>query len=218
MPEGVGYPENFDKRPGPGVTGQPQASPDEQETFDLVVSQAMHSIHGEKTRDKILKQLGAGPTPAQAVGKIAGQLGLMAWRSAKETGNAARLSQEVMGAAGAEIVEQLIELGQVAGLFQLQSEDEATKMAEQAMLEATRIYGEALLASGDVDRAAASHQLQQEIAREQKGMQPRPVAAGVRSAIQGAQGAPGGAQGAPAPAQPPGMQGPRPGLVQEAMR
>lgn len=200
-----------DKRPTqPGQS--PQADPDEQGVYDLVVTQAMEHIHGERSRDKVLKQLASGPSPAQAIGKIVAQLGLAAFRSAKSTGKADKLSQDVMLSATKELVEQLLELGQAAGAFQVASPEQAGQIAQQAAMEAVRIYGEELLASGDLDSQAAGHQLQQEIAREQQGMQQTPVAAGVSQAInspQGGQPPPGNEQGAPAGGQgaPAGGQG-----------
>jgi hypothetical protein len=154
---------------------QPPADPQEQRQYDLMVSNAMEFINGEKTRDKVLRMLSQGP-PAQAIASVVAAIGAMLKKTADMAGKT--ISQDAMLAAAAEVISQLIELGQAAGIFKFSAQQEVDGTARKALMIATQQFGQGLLNTqeGQAMRPEAQATVQQKIEQEQAGPAKRPVA------------------------------------------
>jgi hypothetical protein len=79
--------------------------------------------------------------------------------------------------AATEIIDALLELGQAAGVFNLQSQEEIDQIAKQSLMMAVQQYGEALLSSpeGSQIQAQAQQLVGEEIQKEQQGPAQKPI-------------------------------------------
>jgi hypothetical protein len=152
----------------------PQPSPQEQEQYDLMVANAMEFIYGEKTADTVIKVLSQSP-PAEAIANVLTLIGAGMKKSADMAG--AQISPEAMVNAATEIIDALLELGQAAGVFNLQSQEEIDQIAKQSLMMAVQQYGEALLSSpeGSQIQAQAQQLVGEEIQKEQQGPAQKPI-------------------------------------------
>ena len=114
-------------------------TPDEQEQYDKVVTNALDYLSGEGG-DAALERMQAGD-PVEAIGKIAAQLGQAIVAAAAEAG--VQIDDGVLFHAGREVVEALVDLGKAAGLLEGTEQE-----IEKAFYVALQGYGEGLIASG----------------------------------------------------------------------
>ena len=168
----VGEPRPFGKtqqeEPNEGSDGggEVPASEEEQAQYELVVSRALSFMHGDG-QEGVLKTLGSAETPAQGVGLVTAKFARMAKKSARDQGK--DIDDEVLLNAASEIVEDLMELGQEAKVFQFEDEQEAQEQTEESLLWAMKYYGMEALEAGELDMEQAKQAMQQGLAQEQQG-------------------------------------------------
>ena len=119
-----------------------QQTPQQQKQYDLMVSNAMEFINGEKTCDRVLKMLSQGP-PTQVIANVVAAIVAMLKKTADAAGKT--ISQDAMLAAATEVISQLIELGQAAGIFKFGSQQEVDDVARKALMMAIQQFGERIL-------------------------------------------------------------------------
>jgi hypothetical protein len=93
--------------------GQPNATPEEQWQYDTLVSGVMRFMYGPG-RDGILRRMSIGRDPAMSIGQITARLGIGQALSAQAAGQ--KIEDSVLFHAGHEIVSQLAELAEAAGI------------------------------------------------------------------------------------------------------
>lgn len=119
--------------------GASMPTEDEQMDYDMIVTRALKQIHG-KGMENILKMLGSGERPSQAVGQVVAGIVSTLKQSAADQGR--KISDNTLQHAGVEIIEDLIELAEAKGVFTFESEEERLQEAQDAGLWAVKYYGE----------------------------------------------------------------------------
>lgn len=205
-------PRGFGADQAPPPSGDPYegedqpATEEEQAQYDLVVARAVKFIHGEG-RENTLKMMAAGAKPAEGVGTAAANIVKMIEQSAGKSGKA--FADGVLFHAGAEIVEELMEFGEQAGVFEFRDDAEAQQEMDESIMYALKAYGEGGLAAGTIPQEeidSSKKYMQEGIAREEANGTAPPLPAELQ-------------QQAPNPAVQQGVQQAmgRPGLVNGAM-
>lgn len=145
------HPAPTGKMPGQPEFNEEEASPEEQAQYDQFVNLALNFM--AKSPDKVAASMNDKSRPVhENVGAMAVQIGEMVLGSAKSGG--VEPSGEILHAAGAEIVEHLMELGDAAGIWPFeQSDDQYDEEQSMALLHAAKVAGEALLQSPQYDDA-----------------------------------------------------------------
>lgn len=158
-----------------------EATPEEQETYDMIVARALTFMHGDGQKN-ILKMLGSGETPAKGLGLVTANIAQMMNQSATEGGR--EVTPETLLNASAEIMEELNDMAQAAGIFKYDNEQEATEQIEDAMGLAMKYYGDMDLQAGKITpelQEEAQMEVRKGVEREQAQM--KPVDAGVKQAL-----------------------------------
>jgi len=146
---------------------QEQATPDEQQDYDLLTIRARKIIFG-KGKEKILQLLGSSESPAKGLGKTGSMLMKSLIQSAKAQGR--DVSPEAAVNAGAAIADDLNELAKVNNVFQYDSPEEEEKELSEGVLYGVKIYGDGMIADGELTPEIsdlAKKQVQQGIAEEE---------------------------------------------------
>jgi hypothetical protein len=206
-PRGFGGTE--DPEPQENADGSIDATPEEQEQYDLLTVRARKIMFG-KAKDDVLTMLGSAESPAQGIGQAGAMIMKTLYQAAKQNGM--DIESDVMIEAGTEVADDLNELGKSAGVFEYDSQEEENKEMEDAMLWGVKYYGDGMVTGNEI-----SPEMQKEAQRvtaegiESEGGPQRkedPIGEGVKQAMGPPGGQPGGQPGA---APPPG------GLVAGAM-
>ena len=100
--------------------GVEDASPEEQALYNRVVALALLALYDEKMMPKTLKFIEQSSDPVEAVSEVASQIGMRVFAKAKEDG--VDIPGDVLLHAGEEIVEEIIELVETAGLAEFTPE------------------------------------------------------------------------------------------------
>ena len=108
-----------------------QASPEEQDQYEKMITNAMSTLHGEQS-DLILEKLAQDGDPEQAVGDVVVSLIVKLYESAEEAGQP--LSDAVILNGGEEILNEVVNLGMIAGVWGDIDEDEGETIQQEAML------------------------------------------------------------------------------------
>lgn len=187
-------------RPTGRMPGQPEfneeeVTPDEQANYDQFVTKALDFMG--KNTTKMVASMNNNQKPIhENVGELAVKIGQGVYDMAKSS--KVDISMEILQAAGAEIIEHLMELGDSSGIFEF--EEDSTQYEEvqsMALLHAQKVVGERLINSPQYDGAmqeqAQNFYAQQVAGEVQRGEAPEnfhenlgnQVAGGVRKAIQG---------------------------------
>lgn len=98
--------------PMPG--DEQEVNPDDQDVFDLIVANASDFIHNEKNSQGILKAIQGG-NAAQMIGQVAANILEQVASAAANSGR--NVTAEMALGAAAEIIGEIIELGQAAGVL-----------------------------------------------------------------------------------------------------
>ncbi len=174
--------------------GDVKASPDEQMGYDLLTVRSRKMMFG-KGREKILKLLGTGESPAKAMGQAGSMLIKSLMESSKQAGR--EISPETAINAATEIVEDLNDLAKANKVFQYDTPEDEQKELEEAMLWGVKFYGDGMIKSGEISpdmQKMAKQQVTEGLQEEQaKGPKKTPIAAGVGEAMTQAPGLVGGA-------------------------
>jgi len=131
-----------------GEEEQPNVTPEEQAIYDKVVVGAQSMIWSEETMPAILEKLRdftRQKGPAFAIGHTAAMILASQRANAEEAGE--KLDDELLLAAGAEVVAELLEIVVAAGLVKPADQE---RVYNEAMLEGTRIFGEDDLKEGRI--------------------------------------------------------------------
>lgn len=168
--------------PGTDQTrGNVPASPQEQDDFRQLMIKAGQIIHGRASRDAVLNSLHQpDKTVAQAVGSTAAQI-LMTVDGQKQAVTRTPLSPELLKEAARYVIPELMDVGISAGLFPLRpppggaasntdgsgngrdqgpgaGSDVYNREIRMAMLEATKVYGQAQLNGPNAKQLTANAQ------------------------------------------------------------
>jgi hypothetical protein len=140
-------------------------SPEEQEQYDAFVKNAMNIVYTDKGKvePQVLARLSTGSKPIDSMAQTVVWLVMMVEQDAKRAGQ--EIGDDVVFHAGAEILEQLIDISDAAGLHKW-------KEAEQqgAWYMALDMYREANMGEGGrIDEAAAKEDMDALIAADQEG-------------------------------------------------
>jgi hypothetical protein len=93
---------------------QPNVSPEEQAAYDSVVTHAMNMIYGERSFQQVMKMIQSAGDPAEGVAQAAVMILSRIYESSRKQGQP--ISDDVMMAAGEEVIALLFELIEEAGL------------------------------------------------------------------------------------------------------
>lgn len=93
---------------------QPNVSPEEQAAYDSVVTHAMNMIYGERSFQQVMKMIQSAGDPAEGVAQAAVMILSRIYESSRQQGQP--ISDDVMMAAGEEVIALLFELIEEAGL------------------------------------------------------------------------------------------------------
>lgn len=105
-----------------------QPTPEEQEAYSRVEAAAMEIVFGEKTSEPILQQLQTG---ADNPGEVLGETAMMVFSQIDEK-SGGKIPESVMLQGALKVLDFLVELGEKAGVFQV--DEPVQKMAVQQML------------------------------------------------------------------------------------
>lgn len=162
------------KMPGAAEFNEEEATPEEQAQYDQFVNMAMKFM--ADGAEKMVASMNDKSKPVhENVGEMAVKIGEMVLGSAKSSG--VEPGAEVIHAAGAELVEHLMELGDAAGIWPFeQSSDEYDEVQSMAFLHAAKVAGESMLQSPQYNeqvKEEAGNVMAREVAGEvQRGEAP----------------------------------------------
>lgn len=187
------------------IEDPPNVSPEEQKMYDTVVVMAMDLLYKEERLPSLVEKLRGGSDNISAeIGHSAAMTLTTINRTVEKQDR--EIPEEVLYAAGQEVVSQLVDIAIAAGLVKQEDED---KVAEASLYEGLRVWGQNMGRDGQIDDA------------RQKAAQEQLQAAGIEqdtSKIRGRERVETQGQPAPqtaTPAAPPGAPGP--GIVNQAM-
>jgi hypothetical protein len=183
------------KMPGTPEFNEEEPTELEQQQYDQFVGKAIDFMSQNTT--EIMASMNNAQQPVHMnVASIAVKLGRGVYGMAKSAGE--DIGMEVIHAAGAEIVEHLMELGVTSKIFPFTEESEEYEQIQaMALLEAEKIVGEELVKSpqytAEMQEGAQNFYAQQVAGEVQRGESPEnfhenignQVAGGVRKAIGG---------------------------------
>lgn len=163
-----------------------QATPEEQEDYDLLTVRARKIIYGQG-KENILQMLGSSETPAQGMGQVGAMIMKSLIQSAKKSGR--EISPDAAFEASADIALDLNDLAKANGVFQYDSpEDEESEVAD-AILWGVKFYGDGMVRDGEITpelQQAAQQEVDRQIQEEQaRGPKKTPIAEGVGQAMGG---------------------------------
>lgn len=141
---------------GDGAEEQPNVTPEEQAVYDKIVVGAQAMIYSDETMPSIvgkLRDFARQKGAPFAIGHTAAMILASQRANAEEAGE--QLDEELLLAAGSEIVADLLDIAEAAGLTK---PEEHEKVFNEALLEGTRIFGEDDLKEGRItpDRQKAA--------------------------------------------------------------
>ena len=142
-------------------------SPEEQREYDQIVNKAAEFIYKEPK--KVLSAINNTDVPIhEAVGRVMANIGQAIEKSAEAAGQ--KLSPDTMFHAAGEIAAVILDLGIEAGILPLDPEsDEYQKVLGMSMMEATKAFGERMIADpkkGPVYREDAENTWASRVAEE----------------------------------------------------
>lgn len=122
-----------------GEEESPNVTPEEQRLYDTVVLAAQSLIYADVSRKMVVQKLRdeGRENPAFAIGHTAAMLMLSIRGNAEDQG--VEIPDDILLAAGQEIVADLLDIAQAARLVTKADRD---KVYEQAVLEGVRAFGE----------------------------------------------------------------------------
>ncbi len=137
-----------------------QASPEEQQQYDMFVNNAYQMLYDDKVLPGVLKSLQGNGDPKEGLANTAAMVVMRVEESAKQNGR--EISPDVLYHGGTEILESLAETAEAAGLHEY-SEDEL----EGALYRALDIYRE--MKGGQLNRDAIQQDFAAIVQADQQG-------------------------------------------------
>jgi len=130
--------------PAPEQDEQPNVSPEEQKIYDTVMSMALNMMYGKGAVETLIKKLqGSKDNIAGAIGHTAAMI--MSSVSSGAAGKGKSIPDDILFAAGQEVVADLVE---IAVKTKLIKEEASDSVAEAALFEGVRIWGKQMQDSG----------------------------------------------------------------------
>lgn len=123
--------------------GESNVSPEEQAQYDQFVKNGMELIYDEKTMPQLMQSLEGAGTPTEGLANALVTVVMRLEDSAKQQGQ--EISGEVIMHAATELMEQLVELAEAAGVHEFTPED-----IESSYLLAIDTYRTARQGKGDL--------------------------------------------------------------------
>lgn len=166
-----------------GAGEEEQPPPEEQAQYDQFVTRALQFINGPKTLDVVLKSMNEGSRPVyENVGRQAARIAHNIVQTAERAGT--KISPDVIFHGGQEIVAELLEVGEEAGIFDVPEDKEQNEL-EMAFMSAVEHYGRMLKERGEAPIEEAKAAMDGQLDYEARTMQqdPRAQSATVRDAV-----------------------------------
>lgn len=154
--------------------GEVVASEEEQQAYDMVVSRGIKIIYGQG-KDDILKLMGASESPGQGMGRVVANIVSVIYNQAKENGK--EVPDDVLMHAGFELIQELSEYGTTKGVFEYENDKEEEQEIQDAVMWATKYFGESQQAAGKITpemKQQAGMQVQKGLEEEQGPAEPAP--------------------------------------------
>lgn len=153
--------------------GESNVSPEEQAMYDNFVGAALHQIWQDDMSHQAIMRKMKDEGPGN-IGKAIGHTAAMLCRSIegglKRAGR--EIPEDVLFAGAQEVVENLIEMADAAGMI---PEEKKETIFEEAVLEGTKAYADAKQADGEVtpEQSAKAATELQELSAQAKSMAPK---------------------------------------------
>jgi hypothetical protein len=163
--------------------GEEAASEEEQMMYDFLTVRARKMIFGSG-KEKILTLLGTGESPAQVMGQAGAMIMKSLVDSSKQAGR--DIDTGIVINAGAEVVDDLNELGKANNIFQYDSDKDEEQQVTDALMYGAKYYGDGQIANGEITpefQAQAQAEVDRGLAEEGQP-QKTPIAEGVGQAMQ----------------------------------
>jgi hypothetical protein len=163
--------------------GEEAASEEEQMMYDFLTVRARKMIFGPG-KEKILTLLGTGESPAQVMGQAGAMIMKSLVDSSKQSGR--DIDTGIVINAGAEVVDDLNELGKANNIFQYESDKDEEQQVTDALMYGAKYYGDGQIANGEITpefQAQAQAEVDRGLAEEGQP-QKTPIAEGVGQAMQ----------------------------------
>ena len=141
---------------------QPNVSPEEQKIYDAFVDNALSVIYDEKSLPQIIESLKGDGNPVDGLANTAGTVVVRVQDSAEQAGQ--ELPPDVVFHAGSEILQDLAQLAEKAGIHQFSPEE-----IEGAAFQAMDLYREAKGRDGGAARPQIVEDFNQIVALDQAG-------------------------------------------------
>ena len=151
--------------PAPGQDNgeeQPNVSPEEQKIYDAFVDNALAVIYDEKSLPQIIESLKGDGNPVDGLANTAVTVVVRVQDSAEQAGQ--ELPPDVVFHAGSEILQDLAQLAEKAGIHQFSPEE-----IEGAAFQAMDLYREAKGRDGGAARPQIVEDFNQIVALDQAG-------------------------------------------------
>lgn len=144
-------PSKDSEQPGKGDLNindePPNVSPEEQKQYDTVVVKAMELLYAKDRLPVLVDKLKQGTDNISgAIGHSAAMTMLTIARTVQSQGQ--EIPEDVLYAAGQEIVGQVTDIAEAAGLVKSEVKQ---KVAEAALFEGLRVWGQQMGSTGQID-------------------------------------------------------------------
>jgi antitoxin component of RelBE/YafQ-DinJ toxin-antitoxin module len=130
---------------------EPNVTPEEQQQYDTIVYKAMEMLYSDDRIVPMLEKLKAG---ANNISKEIGHTAAMVMTSLVQTvaQSDQEIPEEILYNAGQEVVSQIVDIATAAGIV---SEEQSQDVAEAALYEGLRIWGQNMGRDGQITDARA---------------------------------------------------------------
>ncbi len=145
----------------PALAGE-QASEEEQDQYNQIVSNAMKLMYDERSMPGTLKGLQGDGVPIEGLAVTAFNITKRVTDSARQNG--IQISPDVLYQAGAEIVEELADLQKEAGIAALSQEQ-----INGAFLRAVDMYRDVAQREGTLDQGTMAAEMNELVAADRQG-------------------------------------------------
>ncbi len=146
----------------PEADAKGNASKEEQAQYDEFVTNAMSLMNDEKGLQGLLKAIGGDDNPVEGLANVVASIVMRVEDSADKSGT--KISGDVLIHGGAEILEQVADLAEQAGVHEFTEEE-----LESATYMAMDIYRDARQSQGKLDQGAFGQDLKELQAAEADG-------------------------------------------------
>jgi len=144
---------------GGGPEGQ-QASPEEQQQYDMFVNNAYQMVYDDKILPGILKSMQGNGDPKEGLANTTAMVVMQVEESAKQNGK--EIGPDVLFHGGTEIMESLAETAEAAGMHDYSEEE-----MEGALYRALDIYRE--MKGGEINQEAIQQDFSALVQADQQG-------------------------------------------------